>query len=228
MSYRKRSLSAIQAIIFDMDGVLIDSEPLHLMAYQRYLGSYGHAFEAKNNHEFLGRKDTECAHHLIERFKLNLSIPDFVRDKEEVLHGLFSEKLSLQPGVLKTLERARELKIPTAIASSATMPTIELVVDLMNLADYFQFLCSGDEVPNGKPAPDVFLLAAQRLGREPGECLVIEDTFNGVCAANAAGMMCIAIPCQSTRHQDFAHADMVLASMDEINLEELIAPKSLA
>lgn len=81
---------------------------------------------------------------------------------------------------------------------------------------------------NGKPAPDVFLLASERLRVKPSECLVIEDTFNGVCAAKAAGMMCIAIPCQATRHQDFAHADLVLASMEEVNLEELIAPKSMA
>jgi HAD superfamily hydrolase (TIGR01509 family) len=225
---QKSGLRGVRAIVFDMDGVLIDSEPLHLLAYQRFLADFGLTFLEEDNHNFLGMKDVDCAKHLLERHKLDITALEFVAKKEAVLHTLFLEQLKIQPGVLKTLEHAQRLNIPSAIASSATMPTIELVVEITGTRKYFRHLCSGDEVPNGKPAPDVFLLAAERLSAKPSECLVIEDTFNGVCAAKAAGMMCIAIPCQATRHQDFAHADLVLNSMDEVDLEELIAPRSLA
>lgn len=228
ISNGKSTINGVRAIVFDMDGVLIDSEPLHLLAYQRFLADFGLTFLEEDNHKFLGMKDVDCAKHLLERHKLEMTALEFVAKKEEMLHKLFVEQLTIQPGVIKTLENAHRLNVPRVIASSATMPTIELVVELTSTRKYFAHLCSGDEVPNGKPAPDVFLLAAQRLGVHPCECLVIEDTFNGVCAAKAAGMMCIAIPCQSTRHQDFAHADLVLNSMDEVELEELIAPRSLA
>jgi len=222
------TVRGVKALVLDMDGVLIDSEPLHLLAYQKYLADFGLTFREEDNHNFLGMKDVDCAKHLVAMHKLEVTALEFVAQKEAVLHGLFKEQLKVQPGVLQTLQRALELNIPTAIASSATLPTIELVVDLTGIRKFFRCLTSGDEVSNGKPAPDVFLLAAERLGAKPGECLVIEDTFNGVCAAKAAGMMCIAIPCQATRHQDFAHADLVLSSMEEVELEELIAPRSLA
>lgn len=228
ISNGKTPVKGVHALIFDMDGVLIDSEPLHLLAYQKFLGEFGLTFLEEENHNFLGMKDLDCAKHLVERHKLTFTALEFVERKERVLHQLFTEQLKMQPGVLETLENALKLNIPTVIASSATMPTIELVVELTGTRKFFRHLCSGDEVPNGKPAPDVFLLAAERLGVKPSECLVIEDTYNGVCAAKAAGMMCIAIPCQATRHQDFAHADLVLASMEEVKLEELIAPRSLA
>lgn len=225
---RQTAVQGVKALVFDMDGVLIDSEPLHLLAYQRYLADFGLTFLEEDNHQFLGMKDLDCAKHLLERHKLEITAVEFVERKERVLHQLFKEQLQVQPGVHQTLEKAMELQIPMVVASSATMPTIELVVELTGIRKYFRYLCSGDEVPNGKPAPDVFLLAAERLGEKPSECLVIEDTFNGVCAAKAAGMMCIAIPCQATRHQDFAHADLVLRSMEEVNLEELQSPRSLA
>jgi len=228
ISAGKTAVKGVKAIVFDMDGVLIDSEPLHLLAYQKYLANFALTFGEDDNHNFLGMKDLDCAKHLIKRYQLEMTALEFVGQKEKVLHELFNEQLKVQPGVFKTLEKAHQLKLPTAIASSATMPTIELVVELTRTSHYFQYLCSGDEVQNGKPAPDVFLLAAERLGVKPSECLVIEDTYNGVCAAKAAGMMCIAIPCQATKHQDFAHADLVLASMEEVKLEELIQPGSLA
>ncbi len=228
ISHGKTAVNGVHALVFDMDGVIIDSEPLHLLAYQKFLADFGLTFLEEDNHKFLGMKDLDCAKYLVERHRLTITALEFVERKESVLHQLFTEQLKMQPGVLQILEKALQLNIPAVIASSATMPTIELVVELTGTRKYFRHLCSGDEVPNGKPAPDVFLLGAERLGVEPSECLVIEDTYNGVCAAKAAGMMCIAIPCQATRHQDFAHADLVLASMEEVNLEELIAPRSLA
>lgn len=215
-----KTKTGVGALIFDMDGVLIDSEPLHLLAYQMLLSEFGFSYSEEDNREYLGRKDIDCAKDLVVNMSLPITHDQLVERKEAILHQLFRDRLTLRPGVLGTLAAAENIKVPVALASSATLPTIKLVVEVTGIARHFRYLCSGDEVPHGKPAPDVFLLAAERLGVHPSECLVIEDTFNGVCAAKAAGMKCIAIPCLATSHQDLSHADLVSESLEHINLAD--------
>jgi beta-phosphoglucomutase-like phosphatase (HAD superfamily) len=103
------------------------------------------------------------------------------------------------------------------------MQTIELVVDTLNIRKYFHNLTSGEEVEHGKPAPDVFLLAAKRLNTPPENCLVVEDTYNGLKAARAAGMKCLVVPCEATRHQDHSAADLLLDSLEQFNLQSWLA-----
>lgn len=207
----------IEALLFDMDGVLVDSEPFHLQAYQELFGKFGIPYTGEDNREFLGRKDITILEILNERFNLQSTPEELVRQKEEILARLLADSTA-RPGVLKTIKQAHNCGLPMAVASSATLPTIELVVDVLQIRQYFQTLTSGDEVAHGKPAPDVFLLAARRLGVPPERCLVIEDTFNGIKAAKAAGMYCVAIPCEVTRHQDHSAADRILQSMEELDL----------
>lgn len=211
---------ATRALIFDMDGVLIDSEPLHLLAYQELFSKWGKDFTEEDNREFLGRKDIEIADVLIERMQLrNLTAQSLVDQKEAILKRLLHEEGKPQPGVLQVLNKAKELELPLAIASSATLGTIHLIVSILDIKEYFRTLTSGDEVPLGKPQPDVYLLAAQRLETEPAQCLVIEDTYNGIKAAKAAGMLCVAVPCQATRHQNHQEADAILESLEHLDVE---------
>ncbi|MBI2811097.1 MAG: HAD family phosphatase [Candidatus Melainabacteria bacterium] len=214
----------IKALIFDMDGVLIDSEPLHLMAYQEFLKDFGVTFSEADNRPFLGRKDSELAEYLISQHQLPFDALQLVEKKEEVLAHLFSIKLEAMPG--KILQEAQSISLPCAVASSATLPTIKNVTQSLDIARYFQTLTSGDEVAHGKPAPDVYLLAAERIGVLPINCLVIEDSFNGVLAAKAAGMKCIAIPCPTTRHQDHSKADKILGTLESLNLDDWCKPAS--
>ncbi len=207
----------IKALIFDMDGVLVDSEPCHLQAYQELLGRLGHPYTGEDNREFLGRKDITILGILNERYNLKSSAEALLVEKEAILARLLATAVP-RPGVVKTLETAKRLGLPIAVASSATLPTIKLVVDVLKIRSYFKTLTSGDEVAHGKPAPDVFLLAAERLGVKPEHSLVIEDTYNGVLAAKAAGMYCVAIPCAVTKHQDHSAADKLLQSMEELDL----------
>jgi beta-phosphoglucomutase family hydrolase len=212
----------LKALIFDMDGVLVDSEPCHLQSYQELLGRFDIPYTAEDNKEFLGRKDHTILEILNERYGLKSTATALVAEKEAILARLLASAVP-RPGVLRVLEQARRQSIPTAVASSATLPTIELVVDVLKIREYFQTLTSGDEVTHGKPAPDVFLLAASRLGAKPENCLVIEDTYNGVKAAKAAGMYCVAIPCEVTAHQDHSAADMKLRSLEELDISTWIA-----
>lgn len=208
----------IKALIFDMDGVLVDSEPMHLRAYQEILTSYGVSYTEQDNREFLGRKDIEILRILKERHRLSKPAEDLLSEKEAILARLLAESTP-RPGLLDVLEKARARSLPMAVASSATLPTIELVVDALGIRSYFVTLTSGDEVRRGKPAPDVYLLAAERLGVAPAACLVVEDTAAGITAAKAAGMYCVAIPCEATQHQDHSHADFELTSLDELDLD---------
>lgn len=212
-------LQNVRAVIFDMDGVIVDSEPLHLLAYQKFFEEYGVRYTAEQNAEFLGTKDVSMASVLIERYALPHTPQSLVKAKEEILLKLIMDQAVERPGLQDVLSKAHQAGLPMAIASSATLPTIQLVVDRLSIRHHFKTLTSGDEVVHGKPAPDVFLLAAERLGVVPKNCLVIEDTLNGMKAAKAAGMMCIAIPCEATMHQDHSIADLRLQSLAQINFD---------
>lgn len=220
------NIDPIYGLIFDMDGVLIDSEPMHLLAYQEFLKEFGVLFSEADNRPFLGRKDVELAEHLISQHGLPLDALQLVEKKEKILTRLFSSRLEPMPGVVQILQRAQLLALPCAVASSATLPTIKKVTDSLGIARYFQTLTSGDEVPHGKPAPDVYLLAAERIGVLPINCLVVEDSFNGILAAKAAGMKCIAIPCPTTRHQDHSKADKILGTLESLHLDDWCKPAS--
>lgn len=212
----------LRALIFDMDGVLIDSEPMHFAAFQKFFAKQGLNYTAEQNALYLGRKDIEIARELIEQFAMNMSAEEIVAHKEEIFQELVVATAVPREGVVETLSKAKALKVDSAVASSATMPSIKLIVDTLELKDFFHNLTSGDEVKQGKPAPDVFLLAAERMQIEPKHCLVIEDTEAGVEAAKAAGMKVIAIPCEATRHQEHRRADLKVDSLRELNLEEWV------
>jgi HAD superfamily hydrolase (TIGR01509 family) len=201
-----------------MDGTLVDSEPLHLLAYQQLTEKFGGTYTEDDNREFLGRKDADVCRALVARLNINLTAEQVVARKEELLTKLLQDAQP-RPGVMAVLDKAHNLGIPMAIASSATMPTIELVVDILKIRLYFKSLTSGDEVAHGKPEPDVFLLASQRLQVKAEDCLVIEDTINGIKAAKAAGMTCLAIPCEATRHQDHSQADVQMESLEQLNVD---------
>lgn len=212
----------LRAVIFDMDGVLIDSEPLHFLAFEQFFTTIDIEYTLEENAKHLGRKDMEIAKDLIEKFRLAFTAPDLVERKEEIFRDLIAQRAEPRPGVLETLEQAKKLNIHLAVASSATLPTIKLIVNTLKLDAYFHNLSSGDEVNNGKPAPDVFLLAARRLQIDPRHCLVVEDTEAGVQAAKAAGMRVVAIPCDATRHQTHECADLKIESLRELKLEEWV------
>ncbi len=210
----------LEALIFDMDGVLVDSEPLHLRAFQEIMQRYGQLWTEEENRRFLGQKDIEIAAIMIEELSMPVTPHAMVDEKETILREIFKKELAPRPGLMSILKIAESMSLPMAVASSATLPTIELVVDLLGIRSSFKTLTSGDEVPKGKPAPDVFLLAAKRLDADPARCLVIEDTLNGIRAAKAAGMKCVAIPCDATRHEDHSMADLRLESLVDLNLSE--------
>lgn len=205
-----------RAVIFDMDGVLVDSEPFGFEALRRVMSRYGLGYSEKENVEFLGRTTLESCRILQSRHGLP--------DSAETLAGFYLEEMLDQigkgpvamPGVPEVLVRLRAVGYPLALASSAELRVIHANLTALALAPLFDAVVSGTQVARGKPAPDVFVAAAERLAVPPEGCLVIEDSRNGLLAAKAAGMRCAVVPCAHTRHQDFREADHHLATLPDL------------
>ncbi len=206
----------IRAVIFDMDGVLVDSEPFGFEALRRVMARYGLGYSEEENAEFLGRTTLESCRTLRARHAL----PDAV----EALADFYIQEMLEQigkgpipmPGVPEVLVRLRAAGYPLALASSAEVRVIHANLTALALAPLFEAVVSGTQVARGKPAPDVFVAAAERLAVAPEGCLVVEDSRNGLLAAKAAGMRCAIVPCAHTRHQDFREADHHLAALPDL------------
>jgi HAD superfamily hydrolase (TIGR01509 family) len=204
------------AVIFDMDGVLVDSEPMHVDAMREMLRPYGIPYTDRENEEFFGFTDLEVFQKLRERYGLEADPRELTRRRAELLARLTREHPAPMPGIPDVPRRLRARGYRLAVASSSALEVIEATVDVLGLASVFETLVSGLEVGRGKPAPDVFLETARRLALPPRDCVVVEDSRNGLRAAKAAGMACAAVPCPATRHEDFAEADWRLTTLPEL------------
>lgn len=184
---------ATGAVIFDMDGVLADSEPVHLAAERAMLADYGHHLSLAAKQPFVGLANDEIMQGLIELFGIDATVQELAAAKAGYQRAL----IPAMGGFAVTtalVQRLAAASIPIAVASGSAPWNIEASLEAVGLAEFFKVRVSAEEVPAGKPAPDIFLEAARRLGVPPGSCVVIEDAVPGVTAALAAGMRCVAIP----------------------------------
>lgn len=207
----------IKAVLFDMDGLMIDSEPLHLQAVNSVLAKYGkHLTEEENTKRYIGIPDVDGAKDMVVRFHLPISAEEFVLAKQVKTKQLLRNNIVAQPGLIDLMTNLHKNGYKIAIASSSKLETIEIVIEGFRIGSLIDALASADEVKNGKPAPDVYLLAAKKLGVKPEQCLVLEDAPKGVEAGKRAGMLIFAIPSNETRGGDFSLADKVLNSLSEV------------
>jgi len=210
------SASRLAAVIFDMDGVLIDSEPIHFEATRALLADFGVDYVPGHEENFYGCTDREVFRALRERYEIGAGEADLAASwiaRVVTLLGRPLEPMAGVPGVLHAL-RARGLRL--ALASSSAPPIIAATLAGLGLSDMFEFTVSGHDVERGKPAPDIFIEAVRRLGLGRDVCVVVEDSSNGLLAATAAGVCCVAVPCPSTAGQDFSGAAGRLNDLTEL------------
>ena len=207
----------IKAVIFDMDGLMVDSEPVHFKAYEQVLGELGKTVpESDYAERYVGISDGDAAQDIVKRYHLPISAKELLTRKAAAFAKLLPGNVVPKEGLFDLLKDLRAHGYKTAVASGAMLPDIEKIIASLGLQDSFDALCSAEQVAHGKPAPDVFLLAAQKLGVQPAESLVLEDAPVGAQAAHAAGMKCYAIPSRETKGRSFNGATQVLSSLNEV------------
>lgn len=217
----------LEAVLFDMDGVIIDSEPLWSEAERVLLARRNLRYSPELKAVMMGRDSREAVGYLIEHYRLDESLEEVIEERNRLIAELFREHLQPMPHALELVRAVHVLGIKTGLVSSSPIQLVYLAMAKLGITDLFDFILSGDQVKRGKPAPDIYLTAAGRLGVSPGKCLVIEDAPNGVAAAKAAGMCCLAIG-TSASETELAAADKVvsgLAGVDLVALQELIEHK---
>jgi HAD superfamily hydrolase (TIGR01509 family) len=203
------------AVIFDLDGVLIDSEDTWNRAREQLVEECGGVWRADAQRAMMGMSSVEWSRYMREQLGAPMSEEAISARVVERLEHIYRRQLPLIPGAREAV-RALSPRWPLAIASSANRALIALVLELACLSDCFGAMVSSEEVPRGKPAPDVYLEAARRIGCEPSSCAAVEDSANGIRSASEAGMKVVAIPNHAFTPPDdvLGQAHVVLASIE--------------
>lgn len=212
----------MEAVIFDMDGVLIDSEPLHFEVDQMVLRKLN-IHEGKSYLErFVGYTNPAMWQIIKEEFSIVSTIEELIDLQMTVkLSYLEQSNYNAIEGIKELLEELQSFKVPIAIASSSPKIFIEAVIKKIHIIDYFHHWISGEEVPKSKPEPDVFLKTAELLNVNPERCIVIEDSKSGTIAAKSAGMKCVGYKNVNSGNQDLSKADLVVDRISEISYKRM-------
>jgi HAD superfamily hydrolase (TIGR01509 family) len=214
--------SEVAAVVFDLDGVLLDSETTWVEAKREFTEESGGRWQERAQLDMLGMSSIEWSRYMHDELGVPVPPERISSEVAERLVEQYRQRLPLLPGAVEAV-RALARDWPLALATSSNRNVIDLALEESELTDAFAATVSSEEVERGKPAPDVYLEAARRLNAEPSDCVAIEDSANGIRSAHAAGMAVIAIP-----NKDFppepdalALAALVLDSLEELGSEQV-------
>jgi HAD superfamily hydrolase (TIGR01509 family) len=209
-----------------MDGLLVDSEPLARRSWETVIQGYGFELDEETYHSMIGRRLEETSKLLQSRLQIPAEAEELAKQKEAVLAQLGTGEVLPMPGLERLMKELQERQIPWAVATSNRRAFATQILKQFGLWSACQSLTTGEEVQNGKPAPDIYLLAASRMGVLPEFCLALEDSVPGAQAAKAAGMVALAVPGPHENAAAFAFADHVFESLDGVaqELERLLDP----
>jgi pseudouridine-5'-monophosphatase len=217
----------ISCLIYDMDGLLLDTEGIYTEVTQQIVGEYGKFFDWSVKEKIIGRRSIQAAEIIVESLDLPISPQDYLDSRKDVLLEKFKDTEAL-PGAKEMTTHFFKLGIPQAIATSSSSPMFEAKFEKhKKWFSQFKQIVRGDdpELKEGKPAPDIFLLAAKRLGVDPAECLVFEDAPAGTEAALAAGMSVIVVPDPNMDHCHYKNASQIISSLKDFDPEYWGLPK---
>jgi HAD superfamily hydrolase (TIGR01509 family) len=205
-----------RAVVFDMDGLLLDTETLWHSAEVELFARYGGEFTWDDKIAVIGTSYDFTAEYFSDRLGLPRERgPELVGDMISLMHDLVRRSVDARPGAVELVDRLRELRVPLGLASNSPRFLVDDALATAGMTDAFDAIVTSDDVELAKPAPDIYLLACERLGVAPADALALEDSASGVAAAKAAGLTCIAVP-------QFAETDVSAADRIVDSLEELI------
>ena len=220
------AVKRITAVIFDMDGVLIDSEPQHFESTNLCLEPEGAYLDEDAALAYLGWNERAFWGALKERFGLTKDVEHYIAERSQIVVELLRRDLPVAEGALELLEELHSRGVSLAVASSSERDLIEYVLEESGFARFFQEIASGCEVTRSKPDPEIFLLAATRLQVDPSECLVFEDAPHGVKGALAAGMSCIRVVTRATEGMEFPELNGAIECFAELDLDRILNQRS--
>jgi len=217
----------LKAVIFDMDGVLLDSEPYHYFIEGEIYKILGIHVPEEIRVNFVGMGNKKMWTFLKDKYELKQNIEELsqLNDRERIAYMSTLPGLVPSPGIPGLLEELKKNNIKIALASSSPKEVINILIEKINLLKYFDVMVSGNEFKNGKPEPDIFIQTAKLIHEDVAGCIVIEDSTNGIKAAKAANMKCIAYKNKSTRGQDISLADLIIddfRTLSLLTLQELV------
>jgi len=210
----------IEAIIFDMDGTLVDTEPFNTEIEKSLFKLNKIEISEEEHQKYIGVASDAMWLEIAKRNKLQIPVSELIEQNHKESFRYLSEvkQIPIMPGLVELLEKLQAKKYPMAVASSSTPEIIDLILKKTNLKNYFQVIVSAQETGKSKPEPDVFLLTAEKLGIKPANCLVVEDSGNGIKAAIAAGMTCVAYQSPDADPQKQKEADAVIRNYAQLGM----------
>ncbi|XP_041982790.1 pseudouridine-5'-phosphatase-like [Aricia agestis] len=216
-------------VLFDMDGLLLNTEDLYTTVFQRVVSRYGKEFTFELKSKIMGQQSKEFAQSIIDALELPLTVEDFLKETRKLFEELFPQS-ELMPGVEKLLRHLHKHKIPIGLATSSSIESYNMKVvhhkDIFDLFAYKTWGSSDPDVKRGKPYPDIFLVAAAKFPEHPPpeKCLVFEDSINGVKAARSASMQVVMVPDPRLDHKLVPEATLILNSIEQFKPESFGLP----
>jgi len=214
----------LQTVIFDMDGVIVDTEPVHNYAYYQHFKELGIEVSAEMFATFTGNSTKNVFQKIKEHFGVTEDIPTLVEKKRSLFNDAFDTKadLFLLEGVEDLIKQLHQNGIQLILASSSSKVTINRVFNRFKLDTYFSHIISGEDFPQSKPNPDIFLEAVRLSKSNKENCIVIEDSTNGIKAAHAAGVFCVGYRSVNSKKQDYSLANLVIDSFEELDYKNIL------
>ena len=212
-----------EAVIFDMDGVLIDSEPIHVGIEKLLFNKLGIDVSETVHRSYMGASNEFMYSDLRSRFKLSESVTELI-ESDELFRSDYFHRLDTIPandGLISLLGQIKTAGLKLAVATSSSPEIADLLLNKCGIASFFDAIVTTSEAGKSKPSPDVYLLAAKKIGVSPEDCIVFEDSPNGLLSAKSAGMFCVVIQSDSELIQKLSKADYLIQSFTEITLTRL-------
>jgi HAD superfamily hydrolase (TIGR01509 family) len=222
---REEAGSRMTAVIFDMDGVLVDGEPLHFAALNAILADEGASLDVDSYRRYLGTTLQHTWDDLRARFNLRHDFDHYAQRYDAAVMDQYRRQARPTDGALALLERLRHAGVPCAVASSSNRRWVDAALDALAMRPFFTITVAGDEVKQSKPHPEIYLAAADQLGEAPDDCLVIEDAPAGIESGRRAGMRVVAVRTEMTEGLSLEGATHTIDSLEQFDLAWLDEPQ---